>query len=114
MSGGREWAMSLAVVCRVETCTARDEVSVAGVSAHGATEGAKAVLRHRGWTLDRRDDLCPEHSGPILACTVCGEPTPKPYGIAPGHIVRGYHCLPCHRTALDERVRETFAKELTR
>lgn len=114
MSGGREWAMSLDVVCRVDVCTAKDSATVASVSAHDATEGVKKMLRHRGWTIDRREDTCPSHSGPIPACTVCGTPTPKPYGINPDHIVHGYHCVPCHHVALRERVRETFAEEMTR
>jgi len=114
MSGGREWAMTLAVECRVEVCTARDEVSVASTSAHDATEGVKKILRYRGWTFGRLEDICPAHSGPIPACTVCGAPTPKPYGIAADHIVHGYHCLACHHTAFQEQVREEFGKELTR
>ena len=114
MSGGREWAMTLDVECRVEPCTAKDTASVASTSSIDATEGVRKVLRHRGWTLDRREDTCPAHSGPIPSCTVCGAPTPKPYGIPADHIVHGYSCKACHYAALQERVRETFAKDLAR
>lgn len=111
MSGGREWAMSLSVRCRVETCTATDSACVAAVSAHDATEGAKKVLRYRGWKIDRRDDLCPEHAGPIRVCEVCGEPTPPPYGSDSRHRhITGvdWACSACYRRMFDQELAARF------
>ena len=112
---GREWSMGLIVRCRVETCPETDEATVADCSAHGATEGVKRLFRYRGWTLGRRDNLCPEHSGPIPACEACGDPTPKPYGVKDGKHITGkaWTCLPCYRDAMDARVRERQAARIT-
>lgn len=106
MSGGREWAMTLDVVCRVEACANRDTATVAGRGALDATDGARKVLRYRGWRLDRRDDLCPDHAGPIPVCELCGEPTPKPYGSTHGQHYTGvsFACHPCGRAALKRSV----------
>ena len=118
MSGGREWAMSIDVRCRVEMCTAHDSVSVAAVSAHDAVEGVKKVLRYRGWTFGRRDDLCPAHAGPIPACEVCGEPTPQPYGVnGTGRHITGvsWCCYPCYHRLFDLKCAADFiqAQEAT-
>ncbi len=116
MSGGREWAMTLEVVCRVDGCPAKDGATVAGRSAHDATEGAKAVLRYRGWRIDRLDDLCPTHAGPIPACELCGEPTPRPYGSThtEHYTGRRWVCHECGRAAHKASVREAFAEGMQR
>jgi hypothetical protein len=114
MSHGREWAMTLTVKCAVDGCPAVMEATVAGVSAHAATEGAKKVLRYLGWTISRMENRCAVHSGPIPSCVKCGEPTPRPYAIDPSRILRGLSCIPCHQEALREAVREEFGREMTR
>jgi len=116
MSSDREWAMTIDIECSVQTCSTKDTVTVRDVSAHGATEGAKKVLRYRGWAINRRDNTCPEHNGPIPVCLLCGVDVPKPYGIEHSQHITGVRlsCLPCHRKAMDARVAETFAKEMTR
>lgn len=115
-SSGREWAMSLDVACRVDTCPTTDGVTVRDVSAHGATEGAKKVLRYRGWLIDRRDNLCPEHAGPIPVCEVCGEATPITYAVRNGKHITGkaHTCLACYRAAMDARIREDQAARIAK
>ena len=116
MSGGREWAVSLEVVCRVETCPTRDSVTVASVGAEDARQGVMKVLRYRGWTIDRRDDLCPAHSGPIRCCELCGAETPSPYGHGTHakHITGvAWACEPCYRVRFNARLREPFATVMT-
>lgn len=110
MSGGREWAMTLDVACRVETCAERDTATVAAVSAEAARQGVMKVLRHRGWTIDRLDDLCPTCSGPIPPCELCGDPTPRPYAVTGSRHYTGvgYCCHPCARIKLDLSVAAKF------
>ena len=105
MSGGREYVVELAVECRVETCDTKDRAAVVSVGAEDARQGVLMVLRHRGWTIDRRDDLCPAHSGPIPACEVCGQPTPRPYSATFHRHLTGvnYACRDCARRAVSAR-----------
>lgn len=116
MSCDREWAMTLDIVCSVETCATKDSITVRDTTAHGATEGAKKILRYRGWAINRRDNTCPAHSGPIPVCLLCGVDVPKPYGITHATHITGVRlsCLPCHRDALDARVAEYFMVEAQR
>lgn len=113
MSGGRELATTLDVVCRVETCGARDSASVASVGAEDARQGVMKVLRYRGWTISRLDDLCPAHSGPIPACDICGEPTPKPYAVthAKHYTGVGYCCHGCANRKLSESLAARFIQD---
>lgn len=111
MSGGRQWSMAIDVQCRVETCSEKDTACVCATSAHDAVEGVKTILRYRGWTFGRLDDLCPAHSGPIPACEICGQPTPRPYGVDGWSARRdgvSWACWPCHHRASDLRLAADF------
>lgn len=113
MSGGREWAVTLDVVCRVETCPAHDTASVVSTCAEDARQGVVKTLRYRGWKIDRRDDLCPTHAGTIPVCELCGEPTPKPYAVtrARHYTGVGYCCQTCSRQKLDESLAARFIQD---
>jgi hypothetical protein len=112
MSSDRTWVMTLDIVCSVETCPKVATASCCDTTPIGATEGAKKILRYRGWLINRRDNTCPEHSTPIPACLLCGVPTPLAYGHDMHHITKVSHaCDACYRKAFSLRMAERFMNE---
>lgn len=108
----RVWSMTLELTCSVELCETKEHACCADRSAYGATEGCKKILRYRGWKIRHRENRCPQHSGPIPPCMLCGTPTPPEYGQNVRHITGVSNaCDSCYRQKAKQYTANQFVRD---
>lgn len=104
----REWFVRLDVEC--STCARVDSAGIGSTSCEDARRNAMKILRYRGWVIAQRrraSDQCPKCSPPMPTCDLCGDPTPREYGMSYEYVTGvPFACPACWRKRFDEKRKE--------